>query len=387
MGFSKKVATQSTGTAVSSDAWGVWNEIVWNTLDVTPTVNAAGKEVKEADVIGVLNFIMELGNLPQDNASMKSDLPVPAEGVENSPEELDKMEKYPSNYFEWVTEYDNGKKKTVRKVFWPLNPQQALVLAVDFPSLALDYGQHPANEDGAASDVKPMRIDYNGKFKDNFERNVINSVNWKTGEFSAGDIKYKITTACGNTAEYKADHSKYEDKGLANLVQATCNWTVVMTKNEKDGNVYYNTKIKNPSAIQDIKTRKDNYTVSQQLEDNKCDVPFCGILFDDPVESYEKADLQQIRTFWLQEAQKAVWFDKNAGTSREGEWHEEGSMNYADSGLCKAIKKFGLDSTDKSPTPSGVKKVETKVVEPKKIDTSSEEPTVEEDKFFDDVPF
>ncbi len=384
MGFSKKQAPQNAGSVVSSDEWAAWNELQWSALDVPSSVNSSGKEIKEMDVIGTVKFIMELGNLPQDDASMESKEAKPVEGEEHSKEELAKLEKFPNNYYKWVKEWDNNSQgfKEVRRIFWAQKPQEALVIAVDFQSLAIDYGKHPA-VDGDAEDIRPLRIDYNGKFKESFERNIINEVNWKTGLFTPKDIKYQITTAIGNTAEYQAD-----SHDLAYLVDATCNWRVVMTKNVNDGKTYYNTKIKTPTAIQDVKTRKDNYTVAEQIEDNICTSEFCGILFDGAAEDYTKADLQQIRPFWLAEAQKAEEFDKNKGTKREanGTWLE--GMDYADSGLAKAIKKFGLDSTDKSPVKSGAKKVtppaEKKVVAKEEVKTEIVEPSID---FDDDIPF
>ena len=380
MTFSKRVVTQNTGSSDATGDWDTWNALNWDALDCTSTVNSSGKEIKELDVIGTVGFIMELGNQKQADASMTSTLPAPAEGVDNSPEELAKLVDFPNNYFCWKDEYDNGKMKRTRKVCWPLNPEEQLIIAVDFPDLKLDYSLHPAcTVEG--EDIKPMRIDVNGKFKNSFERTISNSPNWKTGLFSPKDLKYKLTSAVGMLSEYQNN-----GHDLSYLVDLQCNWTVVMTKNVKDGKTYYNTKIKNPSPVSDVKTRGSVYTVAEQLEDNKSPVDFCGILFDSTDDHYSKEQLQQVRSFWLQEASKAVEFDKNIGSNREGQWLE--GMDYADSGLCKAIKKFGLDSTDKSPTPSGVKKVETKpAAEPKKIDTASEENTVEEDEFDQDIPF
>lgn len=331
MTFSKKVQTQQGNGAASGD-WETYNNAVWAAFDVDSSVNAKGKEVKEGDVIGVLNFIQELGNQPLPPASMKSNFPVPAEGEDNSPEELARLVDYPNNWFAWDSEWKDGVKTQVRKVYWNQNPQETLVLAVDFPSIQVDYGLHPASPDG--TDIKPFRIDYNGKYKGVFERTVTNTPNWKTGKFGDKDVKYKIATACGNLAEYQEDQHD-----LAHLVQATCNWRVVMDKNtDANGKTYFNVKIKEPTAIKDIKTRKDNYTVAEQLEDNKCDVAFCGILFDGS--DYAKEDLLQVRDFWWEEAKKAVQFDKNEGTARTGNWFE--GMDWKDSGLAKAYALHGF---------------------------------------------
>lgn len=385
MNFSKKIETSQGGSSnVASGDWDTYNESIWNAFDVDSTKDAKGREVKSSDVIGVLNFIADLGNQPQPPASMQSKFTVPAEGEENSPEELARLEEYPNNWFEWVDEWKEGKKTTIRKIFWNQQPQETLVLAVDFPSIPVDYALHPM-VDSEDPDVKPLRIDYNGKFKNAFERQVSNEVLWKTGKFGAKDIKYKITTACGNIQEYQND-----GHDLSYLVQATCNWEVVMTKNVDGDKTYYNIKIKNPTAIQDIKTRKDNYTVAEQLEDNKCDIPFTGILFDAEEDHYSKEQLQQLRHFWIEQAKRAVQIDRNEGTDRDGEWLK--GVNFVDSGLGKALKKFGLldSSTSNSSSQSNAagKPSEPKQSAPEKKQPAKQAPSEPEaDNFDDQIPF
>ena len=387
MGFSKKVETvNSGGSSIGGEEWDTYNKHVWDAFDVDAIIDAKGREVKSADVIGVVNFIMELGNQPLPPFSMKSNVPVPSDDEEHSAEELARLEKFPNNWYEWVDEYDKGKQVRTRKIFWNQDPQESLVLGVDFPEIKVDHNSHPASEE-EGENLKPLRIDYNGKFKNAFERQISNEVNWKTGKFGDKDIKYKITTACGTLQDY-------QDNGhdISYLVQATCNWEVVMTRNESDGKTYYNIKIKNPTAIQDVKTRKEVYTVAEQIEDNKCDVPFTGIFFDTDDDShYSKDQLQQVRSFWWEEAKKAIQIDKNEGSNREGTWLK--GVNWADSSLCAAYKKFGFDSTvgnTSQGSSEGKSEVKTTKATPKKVETTK--PVIDtvadlSDEDFDEVPF
>ena len=356
MGFSKKVETvNSGGSSIGGEEWDTYNKHVWDAFDVDAIIDAKGREVKSADVIGVVNFIMELGNQPLPPFSMKSNVPVPSDDEEHSAEELARLEKFPNNWYEWVDEYDKGKQVRTRKIFWNQDPQESLVLGVDFPEIKVDHNSHPASEE-EGENLKPLRIDYNGKFKNAFERQISNEVNWKTGKFGDKDIKYK------------------------------------MTRNESDGKTYYNIKIKNPTAIQDVKTRKEVYTVAEQIEDNKCDVPFTGIFFDTDDDShYSKDQLQQVRSFWWEEAKKAIQIDKNEGSNREGTWLK--GVNWADSSLCAAYKKFGFDSTvgnTSQGSSEGKSEVKTTKATPKKVETTK--PVIDtvadlSDEDFDEVPF
>lgn len=388
MSFSRKQETAPTGNGggnISGEAWDVWNAYLWDKLDVTPTKNSNGKEIKEYEAVGVLNYIQELGCQPQEDASMKSKVAVPEDGEDNSAEELAVMSERPNNYFKWNEFWKDGKKVTERHVCWPKEPEEELILAVDFGGdLMIDYSLHPAAEEGGAEDLKPFRIDYNGKWQQAIQRHVTNEVHWKTGKFNEKDIKYKITAACGNIEEYQAD-----GHDLAHLVQATCNWTIVMTKNTKDGNTYYNTSIKDPAPVQDIKTRKDVYTAAEQIEDAKIDTPFCGILFHGG--EYDEDQLKQMRGMWHNIAKQAIQFDKNEGTTRDGEWLK--GMNYEDSDLAKACKKFKIGESTQGggqakaqPKPENKAPIKKEVKPekiPEKVETYNEPPL----GWDEDIPF
>jgi hypothetical protein len=387
MTFSKKVPTQGSGSSASNGDWDTYNKHVWDAFDVDAIKDAKGRLVKSGDIIGILNYIQELGNQPLAPFSMKSNVPVPSGDEEHSAEELARLEKFPNNWYEWVEEYDKGKQVRVRKIFWNQDPQETLVLGVDFPDIQVDYNSHPASEE-EGEHFKPFRIDYNGKFKNAFERQVSNEVNWKTNKFGDKDIKYKITTACGTLQDYQES-----GHDIAYLVQATCNWEVVMTCNENDGKTYYNIKIKNPTAIQDVKTRKEVYTVAEQIEDSKCDIPFTGIFFNtDDASHYSKEQLQQVRGFWWDEAKKAVQIDKNEGSNRSGTWLK--GINWEDSSLYTAYKKFGFDvapaSGGNTTSKSTAQSSSQANAAPKKVEVSVSTPTKVDDvdvDFDDDIPF
>ncbi len=387
MSFDKAVETGSTGSAISSDDWSKYNELEWNLLDVNPVKDAKGKETKTATLIGVLNFVAELGTQPQAPFSMVSTTAPPQNGEDMSVAEIERLKKFKSNWFEWVDEWDKNEKamKTVRKVFWNQDPVESLVLAVDFPALQFDYSKHPASE-SEESDLRPFRIDYNGKFQRKFERTVVNEVNYKTKKFGDKDIKYKIISATGQLEQYQKD-----GHNLKYLIQATCNWDVVMTKNVKDGKTYYKTQIKNPTALQDIKERNGNYTVAEQLADLPEVPKFCGLLLNGG--DYSEENLKQVRGMWWDEMKKSTQFDKNVSLGRpeNGEWLM--GRNWMDSDIAKAYYAAGLGNkeedlgkTDPLPEP----KPEDKPAAPQQSapqDSGSasapSEPTVD----FDGIPF
>lgn len=386
-GFSKKLVTETAtngngGEKITNDQWDEYNELVWNTFDVASTKLANGKEIKEYDMIGHVKFIMELGHQPQPDASMNSNLPVPKEGEDNSPEELARIQKFPLNYFTWEDEWKDGVKSTKRKVHWPKEPEETLVIAVDFPALKFDYNKHPASTE-TGENIKPMRIDYNGKWKGAFNREISNKLDYKTGKLMSDKaIQYKIATACGNLEEYQNDQHD-----LAHLVDAVCNWTVKMTKNTTDKGTYYSTEIKDPSPVQDIKGRQV-YTVKEQLEDNACDTEFCGILFHGG--EYSKEQLDQVRPFWWSKVMQATQFDRNKGTSRDGEWLI--GMNWEDSDLCKAVKEFGIELPNFSggqSRPEAQPKQEAKSQPKQEVNKApaKKEEVQEEFEFDDQIPF
>ncbi|QXN60103.1 hypothetical protein KUA24_36 [Vibrio phage HNL01] len=393
--FGKKATQQGGGSTggngggFDAAAWNEWNKYInEEVIDGEWVKQPNGKFKKEATVIGVLNYIQFLGSQPQADAAMLSKEEKPAEGEEFSAEELAVMKKNPTNYYAWVDDYKDGKKTTVRKKFWPKNPEEELIFAVDFPTLEVDYAKHPMAAEGAAEDKKAYRIDYNGKdFKDKTQlgRHITNEVHWKSKKFGDKDVKYKIATAAGIIDEYMKD-----DHDISHLVQATCNWTVQVTKTvmEKEGKevVFYNQKILNPTAILDIKERSGVYSKEEQLADLPEVPPFCGIMMNDG--DYPKENLTQVREMWWNIAKQATTFDRNEGTDRDGEWIcGEG---WEGSDLEKAYKKLGLNKeSDKKAQQQASKPVQKAASSAPKEEPKQQVPSYKEEPmdFDEDIPF
>lgn len=313
----------------------VWGEHQWNALDVNEVSKGDGKFEKKYDYIGTVNFLMELGYQPDNMMVMKSNINAPTGDEEYSQEELARMKDFPQNEFFWDTEYKDNKENKVRKVKWPIFPEEEIVLAVDFPAIKLNYALHPYSsaEDGV-EDIKECRIDWNGRWKGAFNRKINNTPNWKTGRLGDKSVQYKIATACGNLDTYIKDGHQ-----LADLAGAVCNFTIKMTKKIDGDKVFYSDmEISNPTPVQDIKGRHP-YTIAEQLEDNLSKNEVCGIQLNGG--TYTKDELKQVRYMWWKKVMQAVQFDKNKGSKRTGEWLE--GANWADSDLAKACVELGID--------------------------------------------
>ena len=328
--------TESTYVKPDAGKFTTWGEHQWEALDVTEVNKGGGKFEKKYDFIGTVNFLMELGYQPDNMMVMKSNINAPAEGEDYSPEEIARMKDFPKNEFFWDTEYDaNGKSSSVRKVKWPIFPEEEIVIAVDFPAIKLNYALHPySNAEEGTEDIKECRIDWNGRWKGAFNRKINNTPNWKTKRLGDKSVQYKIATACGNLETYINDGHQ-----LADLAGAVCNFTVKMTKKVDGDKVFYSDmEISNPTPIQDIKGRHP-YTIAEQLEDNKSSNEVCGIQLNGG--TYEEDELKQVRFMWWKKVMQATQFDKNEGSNRTGEWLE--GANWADSDLAKACAKFKID--------------------------------------------
>lgn len=314
-------------------AWGVHQ---WDALKVSEVNKGDGKFEKKITVIGTLNFLMELGFQPDNFMQMKSNINAPTGSAVNSPEELERIKSFPSNEFYWDISYKDGKEIKERKVRWPIFPESEIVLAIDFPSIKLNYALHPySKSEEGVEDINECRIDYNGRWNGAFNRKINNSVNYKTKRLSDKSIQYQIATACGNLEEYIKDGHQ-----LADLAGVVCNWTIKMTKKIQGDKVFYSDlEISAPTAVQDIQERSGVFTVAEQLAVNKSEQEVCGIQLNGG--SYSVEELKQVRFMWWKKVMKAVMFDKNEGSNRTGEWLE--GANWADSDLCKACIELGIE--------------------------------------------
>ena len=369
-------------TKPTNEQYLAWGEHQWEAFDVTETNLGDGKFEKKYDFVGTLNFLMELGYQPDNMMVMKSNINAPTEGEDNSPEELARIKDFPKNEFFWDTEYKEGKKNQVRKVRWPIFPEEELVLAVDFPAIKLNYALHPYSQaEEGTEDIKECRIDWNGRWKGAFNRKINNTPNWKTGRLGDKSVQYKIATACGNLETYINDGHQ-----LADLAGAVCNWTVKMTKKVDGDKVFYSDmEISNPTALQDIKGRHP-YTIAEQLEDNQSSNDICGIQLHGG--TYTKDELKQVRFMWWKKVMSAIQFDKNEGSNREGEWLE--GINWADSDLAKACAEFKIElpqsrgGQQTTPPKQEAKQEPKQPVKKEEPKTTNAEPLMD---FDSDIPF
>ena len=376
-------STDSGYTKPTAEQYQAWGEHQWEALDVTETNLGNGKVEKKYDFVGTVNFLMELGFQPDNMMVMKSNINAPTEGEENSPEELARIKDFPANSFFWDSEWKDNKETKIRKVRWPIFPEEEIVLAIDFPTLKLNYALHPYTKaEEGAEDVKECRIDWNGRWKGAFNRKINNTPNWKTKRLGDKSVQYKIATACGNLDTYINDGHQ-----LADLAGSVCNFTVKMTKKVDGDKVFYSDmEISNPTPIQDIKGRHP-YTIAEQLEDNVSANEVCGIQLNGG--TYTKEELQQVRFMWWKKVMKAVQFDKNEGSNRTGEWLE--GINWADSDLFKACKELGIElpqqrsNTQQAQQPAT--KQEAPKQEPVKQEAKATESEVGEDLGDSDIPF
>jgi hypothetical protein len=183
---------------------------------------------------------------------------------------------------------------------------------------------------------------------------------------------------------------------IATLMDAVCSFTVRMDLSE-GVKVYLNESASKPAAVEDfVNPATDEVTTAEsQIEavmSKEGIVPFVGILLDSDDITDDMLDMLGKDTFgYVKRASTSVTFLLEGVSKKTGnEYSFEKGFDYEGSNFQKLWdKKVG---TDKSPTPSGVKKVENKpAAEPKKIDTPSKPSKVEEEEpeidFEDDVPF
>lgn len=395
MALVKKSAAEATsqGTSTGSsdytkptkEQYSAWSEHQWEALDVTEVNKGNGKFEKSYDFIGTVNFLMELGYQPNNMMTMKSNINAPVGDEENSPEELERLKGFPKNEFFWDTEYKDNKATKVRKVRWPIFPEEEIVIAVDFPSIKLNYALNPfSTAEEGTEDIKECRIDWNGRWKGAFNRKINNTVSYKTKRLSDKSIQYKIATAAGNLDTYINDGHQ-----LADLAGVVCNWTIKMTKTVKGEEVFYSDMVLgDPSPLQDIKGRHA-YTIAEQLEDNLSANEVCGIQLQGG--TYTPKELNQVRFMWWKKAMQATQFDKNADSTRTGEWLE--GVNWADSDLAKACAEFNIElpyTQGQQSTPTAQSEPAKETAATKVDKTPKQEPivnTAEPMDFDDSIPF
>lgn len=368
MTFSMKPQTATLGggegSNVSNEQWQEWNTYLHELIGTTevPVQGKKGAFERSKSYVGILNFIMDMGFQPQPDAKYDTKCALPEEGEEYSDEEKDHMDNYPTNDFIWVEE--NGAKK--RKQTAPVNPEQEYAFFFDFPEIVVDYTKHPIEELHALG-KKPLRVSYNGKFKKgdviNFGSRLPFRLDFRNGNtLSVKNPINKIASKMGVAQDFAS--SEYD---LGVLAGQACKWTVVSEKRVVNDKTFYNTKIKDAAAIEEVSAGGVTITREQQIPE--CDVPFVGVMFD--ADEYDQDTIEYIkkRPELIAVVQRATSFKPSPVKHPDFVLGKD----FKDSKLAVALGLVGGEDKTEAP------KTETKDPEPK-----VEAPAA---AFDDDIPF
>lgn len=347
------------GNKVDPSLWAEWNKYKFSAFEEA-TIDKGGRLIKSAPTVGIVKLLVDMGFQPQLDGEfdVKSGITSPAVGVnENTPEEIEYMEQFPSSYFKWAEDFKT--KKIIRKQCSPRKPEHEIGIYVDFPDVMLDMSKHPYST-STEPDMKPLRVFINGMFKG--VHTPIRTAAKRDGSYPDNTI-YRIIKAAGKEQEFLKDF----DIGL--LADAACKFELSMTLTEEGG--CYEKAIK-PSKITEVKAGNVVVTVEEQIPET--DVPFIGILMNGG--DYSESNLSVLRYDIKQILKKSVKFypnkDKNPDFSK--------GMDYLDSDLGKALE--ALEETTKNSTPSEASTPAHKVVK-EDVQESPEEKDFDED----DIPF
>ena len=330
---------QGESSSVSNDDWKVWNEYTHSLINA-PEVAVEGKAgvtTKTKTLVGILNFLMDVGFQPQTAGQYDTKCALPIGDEKYSEEEIAHKEKFPTNDFIWVEE--KGVRK--RKQTSPKRPEQEYVAFFDFPEVMVDYTKHP-DEKMHKLGQRPLRVSYNGRYGKVgglvFNRTLPFTIDFKTKTLSTKNPIYKIADKMGVAQEFiKSDY----DLGV--LAGKACKWSVISEKKTSDGNTYYGFKIADASKIEEVSAGGITITVEQQIP--KCDVPFVGIHFNG--EEYDEDAIEYIknRREVIEVVQRAVSFKPSPVN------HPDFVIgcDFKDSGLAKALGDLGGNNTPVEP--------------------------------------
>ena len=214
--FSKKAVTKkSGGNDVAPEAWTEWNQKIFDAFDHV-VFEENGKDVKEGEIVGVVNFMMDIG-IQKREMDYESKVAAPKGSEEYSQEEIEYMEKYVGSDFIWKRDYKTG-KEVRRQTSYRHDP--SWIVAVDFPDILIDYNSHPLAE-GTEEDLRPLRIDINGDYKGDFKRNIDLPNLRKGEELSDGNYFHKLAKACVVLEDFI--NSDYD---VGEIAGGVCNFTV-----------------------------------------------------------------------------------------------------------------------------------------------------------------
>jgi hypothetical protein len=274
------------GVTITDAQWKEWNDYMYTLTDAKEKEVKPGKFLKTKSAVGILNFIADVGYQPQEDGEYDSKVATPTGDEENSPEELEAIKKYPTNYFLWVVD-DKGNKK--RKQYSPQRPEQEYAFFYDFPEIVIDWTKHP-NPDMHKLSTKPLRVSYNGRFKRGdmqvFARALPFRIDHKTKLLSTKNPIYKIADASGVAEAFVS--SGYD---LGELAQSACKWNIEFGRNVVGDKVFYNTGIKSPTLIEDVSAGGMTITRTQQIP--ACGIAFVGVHFNG--DEYNQDDLDYIK--------------------------------------------------------------------------------------------
>ena len=389
MGFSQK-ANQSKTTGGNSDydaeGWEKWNKHIHEQHPNKKETKKDTKSIKTKTLIGVVNYVQDLGFPPAaDNQwKVKEDHVAPADGEDYSQYELDFIAEHKAKNqhvdFVWADDWDsNNKKIVVRKQTSPSDPKQEYGICVDFPSWLVNFANHPNAKEDAADDWRPMRVSLNGKFMGDLQRPITFETNWKTGEVSDKNLVRKICAAAGLDQQLIDS-----DWDIGTIAEAVCNFKVKSDLNiTAEGRCYYTASASTPAAIEDIELPDDStYTAEAQKKktlnvDNIA--PFTGVLLNMDMEEYTDELLRMVHSTGTAHA-----FNKRAelseetvkeGVSKAGkEYSITLGVDYKTTNFCKAYEKWlkAQDKANTKGTSTGSKKSEEKVdKKPEKVETKA----------------
>lgn len=400
--FSRKAKKQTGG--VDSEARKEWNKYVASCFNAKENDRGDGKTRKQKTLIGIVNFVFDMGLPPADKGRYDTKCALPKEGEKYSQEEEAYKEKYPKADFIWDEVWDKKKEAYVRKRLQtsPQFSQQEYGICVDFPSWLVDYSKHP-NSTETEPQIRPYRISLNGVNNlGNVDRHIKFQTN-RAGTISDNNIVYKICAAAGREQELIES-----DFDIGTIAEAVCNFKVTCDTQEKEDNFYLNTSATTPSTIEDIEMPDDSiYTAEQQIKkalDVEGLAPFVGILLDMEEYTDEMLSMVGFDHFRFVKRASESKVEVIEGTRKDGTEYsfEKGIMiedkdgnlkavGFNDTPFAKAYREW-LSKQEGAKAPNG--KTDTKT----QIDSSLEEDntqsttktTTEDDSHFDfddDIPF
>jgi hypothetical protein len=385
-GFSTKQnntqVTNNTNSTVTDEEWGVWNEYYWGLIDSkeTPAKRKSGevvpnKFVKKTNEVGLLKMIVDCGTQPQPDSEYDSKVEAPEKGSEGlSHEEEVHIQKFTDNYFFWG---EDGKRKQGK----PERPTQEYVFFYDFPNIMVDWTKHPI-EGLHRLGEKPLRVSVNGSFSRDGKvllgRHLRLEPHFKTNKLSPNNPIFKI-------AEKSRLGSEFEVSGydLGVLVDSACKWDLILEKNISNDRMFFNTVIKDPAEITEVKAGNITVTVEQQIPE--CPTTFMGILMNGGDYPDEALEIISHRRELMTTLPLSKQFQPNAKKFPDF-WL---GVDWKSSDLCKALEAYTGSQTNSEEPKEEAKQPQGEVnkhpvKEPTVQVTQHKEPPMD---FDDDIPF